>query len=301
MKYIVKHLVIVAAMFATTAAVANDKGRIFITGDATSYGYSEIESQALLSTSDNPKVYTGTIYLKGGNDKTFKFMEEHEWLGTEYGALPDAGSTAVDGEIQLASGTEDNGYNKLFVAKDGNYLITVDTENLKADIRLSEYQDSEIKYCSLFLVGEFNKYDVEAGLPLYQSASKPYEYSATVTLKQGNFKIVNTLRGGWSWDSKYYYFRDADDEGKISTDGTGDRQWTVDEDGDYTVAVNTLANTISITKYDGSTTGIEDIAVTLAEELSPVYYNLQGIRVNNPADGIFIEVVGDSVRKVVFK
>ena len=50
----------------------------------------------------------------------------------------------------------------------------------------------------------------------------------------------------------------------------------------------------------GTTTGIEDIAIEDAN--APVeYFNLQGIRVNNPENGIFIRRQGKNVTKVIVK
>jgi hypothetical protein len=47
-------------------------------------------------------------------------------------------------------------------------------------------------------------------------------------------------------------------------------------------------------------TGIEN--VTVNDENAPaVYYNLQGVRVNNPANGVYIVVKGDKVSKVLVK
>jgi hypothetical protein len=52
--------------------------------------------------------------------------------------------------------------------------------------------------------------------------------------------------------------------------------------------------TLVVTK---ATTGIESIE---ADENTPaVYYNLQGIEVANPSEGIFIKVQGNKVTKVV--
>ncbi len=45
-----------------------------------------------------------------------------------------------------------------------------------------------------------------------------------------------------------------------------------------------------------SETGVEEIVAETAE--APVYYNLQGVPVVNPANGVFIECRGTSVRKV---
>lgn len=40
-------------------------------------------------------------------------------------------------------------------------------------------------------------------------------------------------------------------------------------------------------------------AETADEAVSPVYYNLQGVRIDNPAAGLYIRVVGDKATKVV--
>jgi len=301
MKPIFRHILAAAAILSSVAANADDKGRLFIIGNATPYGWDLDMAQALLSQSENPEIFSGTIYLKKGGENTFKFMEAHEWGSTEFGASSDADNAAVDGENQLASGTFDNGYKQMYVAQDGNYNISVDTKNLKADIKRSDYQDQEIKYCTLFLVGDATAggWSVEDGTPLYQSEKTPYEYKSIVTLKsQGSFKIATALRGACSWDAKYYYFKDADDAGKISTDSTDDRQWSVSKDGEYTVTVNTISNTISIDEQTGSTTGIEDL--TVSSDAAPVYYNLQGCKIDNPSNGIFIERTGNNVKKVIF-
>ncbi len=48
--------------------------------------------------------------------------------------------------------------------------------------------------------------------------------------------------------------------------------------------------------------GIENVAVAADNtNAAPVYYNLQGMRVNNPANGIFIRVQGNETSKVLVK
>lgn len=298
-----KLLVVATAMLVTTIANADENGRLFIIGNSTPYEWDLDMAQALLSTTGNPTVYTGTIYLKGGEEYTFKFMEAHEWGSTEYGVPASVESTVVNGNFQLSSGTLDDGYQKMFVTENSNYDITIDIKNLDANITLSEYQETEINYCSLFLVGNATPGDwsVENGTALYQSVNTPYEYSTTVNLKaNGSFKIATALRGAGGWNAKYFYFKDADDAGKISTDDTDDRQWSVEEDGDYTVSVNTLANTITIDKQNNPASGIEKITNSSTEYAHPVYYNLQGCRVDNPSNGVFIEVIGNNAKKVIF-
>lgn len=298
-----KHILLFAALLSTAAAMADDAGRLYIIGEATPGGWSLDDAQALLPSPDNAALRTGTIYLKAGDAETFKFMTSHEWGSLEYGLPADAASDLVEGSFALASGTSDEGYRQMQVAQAGNYCITVDTEALTASVVLSAYQATEITECSLFLVGSATEggWAVEDGTPLYQSQTEPYEFSANVTLKaDGSFKIARTVRGGGTFDSKYYYFRNGDDDSRISTDGTDDRQWTVTEDGSYTVRVNTLGNTVTVEKNNGASTIA--VAATVADgSAETVYYNLQGHRVANPADGgLYIRLSAGKASKVVF-
>lgn len=298
MRTIIQHILVATTVLTSVAANADDKGRLFVIGDATTYGWNLDMAQALLSNDQEPNVFTGTLYLKA--DQDFKFMEAHEWGSTEYG-LPEDASNPVTGELTLASGTNDVGYKKIQVTQSGNYTITIDIEHLKADITLSSYQDSEIKYSALFIVGgaTIGGWSVEDGTPLYQSSATPYEYSATATLKAApeSFKIATALKGAGSWNPDYFYFKDADDEGKISSDSTDDRQWSVSEFGNYKISVNTVANTISI--ENSTATGIESIFTSKPEVSEIIYYNLQGQKVNNTSKGIYIQVFGNEVRKVI--
>ncbi len=53
------------------------------------------------------------------------------------------------------------------------------------------------------------------------------------------------------------------------------------------------------TQEDAALTGIENIAV--GDDATPEYFNLQGIRVANPANGIYIRRCGNKVEKVLVK
>lgn len=58
---------------------------------------------------------------------------------------------------------------------------------------------------------------------------------------------------------------------------------------------------ITLEVWDENTTGIADITVS-PDEAAPVeYFNVQGVRVNNPANGLFIKKQGNTVSKVIVK
>ena len=180
-------------------AVSANAGRLWIIGDATPYGWDLDNATALLLSPKNETVYTGTIHLKAGME--FKFATAPEFGSEEFGGALDA--AMVDGKINLATGSNDSGYAKLKVENDGNYFITVDTQNLVATFVLSAYQDAELRHCSLFMVGDAteNGWDIMKGTPLYQDSEEPYIYRAeNLSLKVGEFKIATSLRGACSWD-----------------------------------------------------------------------------------------------------
>ena len=94
------------------------------------------------------------------------------------------------------------------------------------------------------------------------------------------------------------YFR----SGKLSGLGTSSNGWwnirlTLKDDSG-----NSNVQTISPAFYAANTdpSGIKDI--TMAEDGSnAVYYNLQGVRIDNPSSGIYIQVSDGKSRKVVVK
>lgn len=256
------------AMLCALAAVcggAAHADRLWLIGEALPYGWDTDKATALLSLPDDNTLFTGTVFLKGGQD--FKFMTVPEWGNEEYGAAPDAALN--DGKITLAKGTDDTGYGKIQVAEDANYYITVDTESLLATIEKSAYQESPVTLCSLFLVGDATPggWDVMNGTPLYQEKDNPCVLTASgIDLVKGTFKIATALKGACSWNPEYWYFRDADNSGKIALNQEGDLQWAIDEAGAYTVTVDVKDNTISITKK--GTVGIESVLSMMIARLN---------------------------------
>ena len=261
-------------------ALGAQAGQLFLAGDATLYGWNLDDAQALLSTPDNDNIYTGTLYLKG--EQEFKILASYEFGGTESGAAPDASLT--DGKITLASGINDEGYGKIKVAEDGNYLITIDTENLSATFVKSVYQESEVIYSTLFMVGSANP-------------ENPCEFSAmNIELNEGTFKIANALKGGGTWGGKYWFFRNADNAELMTLDQEGDLQWSIITAGNYNIVANTATGAISIKAAQSSS--ISDIA---APDAAAEYYNLQGVRVMNPANGLYIVRQGGKTFKTLLK
>lgn len=288
--------VILASILFAANVCGVDAANLWIIGDATPYGWSLDDATALLSNTDNETLFNGTIYLKANAD--FKFMTITDWGGDEYGAAPDASLT--DGKIALAMGTSDEGYGKIQVSEDGNYFISVDTKNLEATIVKSEYQESEIGLCSLFLVGDATTggWSVDNGTPLFQLKETPYVFSADVELVNGTFKIATVIKGGGTWNSKYWYYCDPENAAKMILGNSDDTQWAIEETATYNVTANILQNTISIEKNDkNEPSGVKEI--TIGENESIDYFTIDGLRVSNPTHGLYIVKKGNKISKVL--
>lgn len=92
-------------------------------------------------------------------------------------------------------------------------------------------------------------------------------------------------------------------DGKLIAYTTDTRHTVADRtravDGTYTVcAVNANGARGIMSEGADFTSGIADIEVS-ADENTPEYYNLQGIRVQNPSNGIYIRRQGDKIEKVI--
>ncbi len=69
----------------------------------------------------------------------------------------------------------------------------------------------------------------------------------------------------------------------------------------YHFGLNNKDLYVKIGNEDGVWTGLNDILDEIGgETATPVYYNLQGVRVDNPDKGIFIKVTGSKSEKVMF-
>lgn len=139
--------------------------------------------------------------------------------------------------------------------------------------------------------------ETEKGSGIYTGE---FEFEAK---ENNSFRFYSKLDG---WDNSSigasqndqqlpFTFTDNVYEGEIFIGGKGSWQLPDDFAGKVKMTVNLNDKTIKLeaeTKQDS----IESIE---AESADAVYYNLQGVRVANPENGIFIKVAGKKVEKVI--
>ena len=284
-----------AAVCLASAATVSAQGRndlLWVLGDATPYGWSCDDATAILADSDNPKVYTGTMYLEA--DKNFKFLTTYDFGNMEYRAASADAYPDADGKVSLVY-TDGGDDFQIHVAESANYLITVDTETLEATFVKSAYQETPVRYASIFIVGSVltTGYSVDNGLAMAQNPAAPCEFSVEgAAFQDGIFKIATALKGSGTWNPAFWYFCDPADPTRMVLNAEGDNQWSITAAGDYDVKANLADNTISITEADQS--GIADITTDVIAGGAARYYTIDGRMVKTPVAGsLVIKVTAD--------
>ncbi len=262
--------------------------QLYIVGDAVETGWSLENPPTMTKSIVEENLYIiPSVHLYA--DKNFKFIGQLDWTGDHYGLVTDTQLT--NGEGTLAKSTGDDGIVQLTVSEEGDYYISVDTDALKVIVIKRDDDNIDSRMLCLCLVGDATPggWSLDQATALTRDDYNQYLFRASgVQLSTGSFKI--NKYGYNSFDSDYYFFRDADDVSKLSTDATDDRQWSISEAGTYDIEVDVENMIIALT---GGTTGI----LKINNNTCGAIYNLQGIRVANPQRGLYI-IDG---KKVVFK
>ena len=213
--------------------------KLMVVGEAVWGGWSPDNAAVMVQNTDNPTVFVYTGWLEA--DKEFKFLTQAEWNKDEY---RNNGSEYLNGAGTLRLNGDDT---KFKVSEAGNYKITCNLTDLTVTAEKIAYQTQPIHHNVLYLVGTATpgEWNLGESPKLVQDTENPFVFSAAIDLKPGTFKIpVNKYAG---YGQKFYY-RNADNAGKISEDGTDDRQWTITEAGKYIVTVDLANKNISIAK-----------------------------------------------------
>lgn len=148
-----------------------------------------------------------------------------------------------------------------------------------------------------FFTGDFNDWNITDLKMTETEAGSGIFKIANVTLPEaGEFKVAQT-----GWASQYGSPEEAPAE--ITPDAlsavlglvgpTNACPFTL-EPGAYDVTWDLNETTVTF-----APAGQDAVAGVAVENVAPVYYNLQGVKVANPNNGVFVKVVGNKATKVV--
>ena len=267
--------------------------RLLIVGDGVWGGWSIDNSIVMMNDAAQPDVFTATVNLKANSD--FKFLTEADWGKLEYRA-GDSNVTLTEGEAATIVSSDDNGNdNKFQVAETANYDIVCDLSAKKLTVTKAAYQENEIKHTALWLIGSATpgEWDLGKGVKISPKADNPLVFVGTADLKEGDMKIAVNNQTGFG---QTFYLRDAADDAKMVFGGD-DNKWNIAKAAKYDIVADTKNLTISITENTG--TGIADIASET--ETQTEWFTLSGVKVAQPANGVFVKRQGRKIVKVLVR
>lgn len=239
--------------------------------------------------------YTFSIASFSGN---FKVVSDGEWLGT---ATP-----VVSGESYVLG---DIGYSNMALAASNatnvTFTFTPSTKTLVVTYTSGATDPDPVVPETLYVLGDFvgNHWDPSNGVLLDKDGTI---FTGTINIETayesnyGFFSLCtsrSTSSSDWNVGTRY----GATEKDKLVESGVaetfiaGDKAWKV-LPGIYDIEVDFEYNTMTLTwKSDAVEAIVEDANV------APVYYNLQGVRVAEPTNGLYIVVRGDKVAKQLVK
>lgn len=222
-------------------AQAHGADRLLVVGDATWGKWSLDRTSVMIRDNSNENLFRYTGWLKA--DQEFKFLAQAQWDQIEY---RNASENPYDVSRLAYSENGSAPDYKFKVGESANYTITCDLGAMTISVVKADYQQAEILHNVLYLVGSATpgNWNLWEALPLAQDNSNPFLFSGKVSLKPGTFKIATNCYG--DYNEQKFFFRDPSNDGRVSEDGTDDRQWTITTSGTYDVTVDLSASTISI-------------------------------------------------------
>lgn len=230
-------------------------------------------------------VWTVTMpELNGG----FKFRANGSW-DINYGGNSDSAEILYDGDYDL----EANGYNfTIYDATDVS--LTLDLNNMIVIVEGYEEQPPQLKM--LALRGSFANWEWEWGY-YFMEGEDPGVYFLYLDFVESDweFKIANQ-----DWSEQYTTQNLEMVAGEVYdltvNDGSSFNMGTADSYTDVLMTLDLNNNTLSFTGV-----GMSGIKTVEAANSKVQYFNLQGVRVDNPVKGMYIRLTDGKSEKVILK
>lgn len=185
----------------------------------------------------------------------------------------------------------------------GNSNLSEKASSVKDALRGSvSYLDNEWDYRSgvvepvnptseLYLRGGFNNWDAQDAFKFTSEGDN--RYTLRVDRLEGEWKIAGPV-----WNEGNVDFGGATDinlDTPVTLSFGGSNCWLADGSvADVTMIFDWETKSLIVTQNPEKFEGVDKIS----DDAEPEYYNLQGIRVSNPGNGVYIMRKGKSVRKV---
>ena len=281
------------ALSASAEAIPSGIENLYLVGEAAPAYWDNSKAPAFTKKADGIFEWTGT--LRTGQ---FKMTVSRDNWNSLVSAVQDNETMVLDTPMAMMYKPEaDNSIDwKWYNNEAGNYTLTADINNATLTV-VKAGGEIQPAFSQAYIIGSAvaSGWDRDSAPELTKEEDNNYTW--TGELKAGEFKFLTSRD---RWDSVVAMNPDTEVElgsampAQINVDGGGnDYKWVIKEDGNYVVKLNSVAMTMTINKST-----ISKIVEIEDTEANAVYYNMSGVRVSNPADGIFIKVANGKAVKV---
>lgn len=303
-------LSIIMAVAGSSIAMAENPAELYMIGGATQGGWSWNDVTVMQPVEGETGVYSCTGALKAFDFKIYPERDDN-WSGkpayhpeTENCEIS---KTGVASDKMVLTNEQDY---KWLVKDAGVYTITV---NIDAMTISATYVGESEQPKTLYLIGDVCGWNIDNPTPCKSEGDNVFVYT-------GEFQegwIFQAMREKGNWMADFIVPTDAttletplgsvtatvnipeagleNNACQSSSDHT--KAWLVEKTGSYTLKFDLNSMTLNVSPT-GSTGNVEIVADVNAPA---EYYNLQGVRVYDPAGGLYLVRKGGKVSKVMIK
>ena len=231
--------------------------KLFLIGDATSAGWTTENAVEMQMTSDG--VYTWTGELKEGPFRFVTANGNQTYAPGYWKASKDNCDMSIVYSETSLSGDKDISFT---ITEAGEYTVTADTKQLFVSLTKKDFTTFE----KLWIIGGLNNWsfdtvelDATNKYVMFPDEHNPHIFRWTGEITAGEFKISCDLDksffGTWympanvkdeftAGENKEVFLIDRGLPESASTD----RNWNLTETGNYTIAINQMTSTMTVTK-----------------------------------------------------
>lgn len=220
--------------------------RLLVVGEATWGGWDPDRAAVMVRDACEGDVFRYYGWLEA--DREFKFLTQAAWDHAEYrNASPDP-YISGSGTLMACLGNAND--QKFMVSRSGNYEIVCDLARMTVSVTLDEEHTTPVLHDVLYAVGSATPggWTLSRALPLTLTGDDHWHFAGRLPMVPGIFKLATNCHGDYG--GQKFLFRDPEDPGRLTEDGTDDRQWSISEPGIYEVSVDLAAGTIDIVADD---------------------------------------------------
>lgn len=303
-------LSIIMAVAGSSIAMAENPAELYMIGGATQGEWSWNDVTVMNPVEGETGVYSYTGALKASDFKIYPERDDY-WSGkpayhpeTENCEIS---KTGVASDKMVLTNAQDY---KWLVKDAGVYTITV---NIDAMTISATYVGESEQPKTLYLIGSLNGWSIDNPTPCESEGDNVFVY--TGELQAG--WIFQAMREKGHWTADFIVPTEAtpleipngnvtatvnipeagleNNACQSSSDHT--KAWLVEKTGTYTLKFDLNSMTLNV-----SPTGSTGTVELVVDENAPAeYYNLQGVRVYDPAGGLYLVRKGGKVSKVMIK